>query len=138
MPVKIPDKAMQQWIPFDLGDDGDCEICIQSPSFEDTLTDQATSALAIFDDSGTSDIWKESIRNKVLTAVVDWRGVEDQKGDPIPYSEEAFGLLVTAHPKVFHELHTKIGRLYSGLTAGQVKNSDSPPTSTTETSAKTK
>lgn len=54
----------------------------------------------------------EDMRNKVLiptyldAVVIDWRGVEDDKGENVPYSRQMFMDYITEFPEVFDELIT--------------------------------
>lgn len=121
------------WHPVDLGEGQSFEVRIRPAVWGDLIRDEATLIAEM--QRRVPEGSSESERVKHL--VMDWRGVVDNAGDPVPYTFERLQLLCSQHPRTFLKILTLVRQQFvSGVPAGDVgdrtggesKNSDGPST----------
>jgi len=123
--TKPPDS--KTWKTIDLGGGNTFDVLLKRPTWGELTLDQ------------------EQVRGFVETrtkkCLLDWRGISDENGQPIPYSETALEGLAYAFPTAVQMIWHQIGLLYSGLLESAEKNlqtpSDESPAGTAEKTGQT-
>lgn len=101
------------WETIDLGNGDTIEIGIRRP----TLSEQ----LVALQDCGPS------CEYKVRAYVADWRGVNNEKGEAIPFSWDAINQLCAVYPGAIWALLDSVRKVRFAEGADDSKNSESPP-----------
>lgn len=98
-------------VPVELSPSESFDVVLRPPSLRSELQ-------AIFSNGD----WAE----RVISSVVGWRGVNDEAGNPIPFTTENFASLVRQHPVIVPRIVNSIVPLYQTVSEAERKNSDPP------------
>ena len=104
------------WKQIDLGDGGTFEIAVRRP----TLADQ----LAVLNDSKGEPVEVFLLRARI----VDWRGVNDEAGRPVPYTFDTLGRLSVSYPDLIWDILIAVSEAVQPE-ATNAKNLPTPPAS---------
>lgn len=113
--LKTQSAPADTWKKIDLYGGQDIEVAIRKPVFRDQL--RAWSA----NDSATG--WGHRVRS----TVVDWRGVLDDKDQPVPFSHENLELLLGQYPQASHQLLDAVADAWVTIPEDEEKNLPQPP-----------
>ncbi len=102
------------WRTVELGDGDTIEIAIRRP----TLGEQ----LAYLEDARGDSIQAFNLRSRII----DWRGVQDADGKPVPYSWDTLGQLCMGYENAIWELLSVVREAVS-RGCSDLKNFESPP-----------
>ena len=113
------------WKLIELGDGGTFELAVKRP----TLGEQ----LAVMNDARGEPVEVFLLRSRI----VDWRGVNDEAGQPVPYSFDTLGRLSTVYPDLIWDILIAVSEVIKPE-ATNSKNLPTPPANGgTETTGET-
>lgn len=99
------------WRTVDMGEKGSFEVELRRPRWGELAQD--------------SERFAGYVEERMKTAVVGWRGVE-QDGQPVPFSWESFAKFCEACPIVLQVVSMLVSQLYNGITEDTAKNYEAP------------
>lgn len=86
----------------DLGESGMFELFLRPPSFAELVEDYADRDLVSI------------LSRRIRVAVARWEGVEDEQGQPIPYSIQNLQRLCEVHPVAFSQVLKAAKSVFDG------------------------
>lgn len=116
------------WRTIDLGDGASIEIAVKRPTLAEQL-------------NALEDVRGESVQAfQLRSRIIDWRGVNDEAGKPVPYSWANLSQLSLTFPNAIWDILIAV-REAIDQTETHAKNCESPPlaggTETTTAAAST-
>lgn len=105
--LKVKLGVPEKWIPITLGSDGDFEILVRRPSYQ-----QLTEALTA----------ENRPDYRIRSSVVDWRGLTDAEDKPIPFSQPALQGVCEAYPQSLFAILDAVNRAFQGFPEADAKN----------------
>ena len=114
MPLVVPSgpaAVSEKWVTIDLGPDfGSFEILVRRPNWAALVGEMS-------DDSGDAE-------RRIRDTVVNWRGVQDDKGAEIPFSFDALKSVCEAAPGVAWFIHREARTAFYAAPEADLKNSE--------------
>jgi hypothetical protein len=108
---KPPELKVWRTISLTSGDSFD--VLLKRPTFDDLMVDRELST--------------DYTETRIERCVLDWRGVNDENDQPIPYALQTLRDLAVVLPVMVYRIAMELELLYAGLTADAEKNSEKPP-----------
>lgn len=112
------DAVAPQWKTWDIAPAATIELLIGRP----TLADQFAIIDAIRKDR---DVGYEL--GEIQARIKDWRGVQDEQGQPLPYSLAALDRIIATYPESFWTLLRLVRETSVGMSETDEKNCVVPP-----------
>lgn len=128
----------EDWRTITIGTDS-LRVLVRQPSYADKLTAHGM-AVAINDSVSPEDAASESsalTAHRIATSIVGWQDVQDEAGQPVPFSAAAMADLCGQCAPLFYELMGLASEAYSGLETDAEKNLPKPSADSAETTAGT-
>ncbi len=100
------------WETIDLGPDGEFQVCVRSPSGEESLHDQSLVAAGWQSDPERTT--SAYIEHRLRPAIFGWKDLTSESGSDIAFSWDALMGLCTAYPVAFRQLLSLADQAYSG------------------------
>lgn len=112
MKINLSDKPSVRWETVTCPA-GEFEVAVQNPTYEQQGRD-----------TNTGD--RPWLLYRIETSIVDWRGVNDENDDPIPFHFRNVKAFCHQFPTVFNQLLALANIAFAGLPDGDAGNSESP------------
>lgn len=105
---------------------GGFRLYLRMPNYAERLADEGY-ALQIYQGATLGLSYAHQVQARIVAIVTDWGGVQDEQGEPIPYTVDRLVAVLTEHPDAADQVSIALAKAYSDNPA-QLGEFDAPST----------